>query len=129
MIWTDDAVARLTAFLADPRRLSAAEIADKLGCGRGAVMGKVRRLGLKLQLGHGQHKNSKPSVPRRPKPKLVVTPPAPAHLSLFDLQPHHCRWPYGDGPFTFCGHDKIEGSSYCAAHARMSQRELVCEAA
>lgn len=39
----------------------------------------------------------------------------PLHLSIAVLEPHHCRYPYGEGPFTFCGHDKFSGS-YCAAH-------------
>lgn len=42
------------------------------------------------------------------------------HLSLIDLQPHHCRYPYSlSGGFTFCGHNKAEGSSYCAPHAAL----------
>lgn len=40
----------------------------------------------------------------------------PLHLSLLDLKKGQCRWPLGDGPFTFCGCDVQEGSPYCETH-------------
>ena len=44
----------------------------------------------------------------------------PRHLSLVDLAPGDCRYPYGgeeEGEaITFCGHPQREGSSYCAPH-------------
>lgn len=40
----------------------------------------------------------------------------PRHLKLEALEPNDCRWPFGDGPFTFCGHPKAFGSSYCEHH-------------
>lgn len=45
------------------------------------------------------------------KPASVVT--------LEDLQPHHCRWIYGDpkSDYGFCGCQKVAGTSYCASHA------------
>lgn len=30
----------------------------------------------------------------------------PRNLMLLDLEPNDCRYPYGDGPFVFCGHPK-----------------------
>lgn len=44
----------------------------------------------------------------------------PRHLSLIDLEPNDCRWPYGDGPFTHCGHPHFAGSSYCPSHFFLS---------
>ena len=48
----------------------------------------------------------------------------PRHLSLIELQHPDCRYPYGgdvDGDIiTFCGHRRQRGSSYCAAHFRLS---------
>lgn len=41
-------VDHLRKLLADPERLSASQIADRLGCARNAVIGKVHRLGLDL---------------------------------------------------------------------------------
>lgn len=52
---------------------------------------------------------------REPRPVNDLSDVA-RHLSFDDLGRHHCRFPYGDGPFTFCGHRKAPGSSYCAPH-------------
>jgi GcrA cell cycle regulator len=40
----------------------------------------------------------------------------PRHLSLIELEPNDCRYPYGDDQITFCGHPKMAGSSYCVSH-------------
>ena len=44
----------------------------------------------------------------------------PRHLTLTDLAPGDCRYPYGGDTeseaITFCGHPQRLGSSYCAAH-------------
>jgi GcrA cell cycle regulator len=49
----------------------------------------------------------------------------PRHLSLMDLQPWDCRYPYGGDkagePITFCGHPKFPNSSYCPAHTTLCQ--------
>lgn len=52
--------------------------------------------------------------------KSAAKPDAPAvkELRLLDLEPHHCRWPYGDrAPYHFCGSRKVPGLPYCPAHA------------
>jgi len=46
--------------------------------------------------------------------------PEHERVHLLDLDRHHCRWPYGDGPYTFCGKHRIPGSSYCEFHAARS---------
>ena len=40
----------------------------------------------------------------------------PRHVSLLDLQDGECHWPYGDGPFTFCGCVAVEAKPYCLQH-------------
>jgi GcrA cell cycle regulator len=49
---------------------------------------------------------------------------APRHLSLIDLEPGDCRYPYGgdeDGEaITFCGHPRRQGSSYCTPHFHLT---------
>lgn len=49
----------------------------------------------------------------------------PRHLSLLDLEPGDCRYPYGgdtDGEaITFCGHPRRPGSSYCAPHFHLTR--------
>lgn len=48
----------------------------------------------------------------RPKPEI----PVPLMIGLMDLTDTTCRYPIGDGPFVFCGHEKQAGSSYCPGH-------------
>lgn len=68
----------------------------------------------------------RPRKPRvfRPAPEETIPRCAaiePQHVSLLDLAPEHCRWPYGEGAATtFCGHQKFNGFSYCAAHYFLS---------
>lgn len=50
--------------------------------------------------------------------------PEAERIKLDDLEAHHCRWPYGDGPFAFCGKNKALGSSYCDFHALRSANPL-----
>jgi GcrA cell cycle regulator len=44
----------------------------------------------------------------------------PRHLSLLDLEPGDCRYPYGGDEegevITFCGHPRRQGTSYCTTH-------------
>jgi hypothetical protein len=52
--------------------------------------------------------------PKKPPVAIVVTG---SPVDLIDLQPPHCRYPLGDGPFLFCGDPRVDGlSPYCAAH-------------
>lgn len=46
------------------------------------------------------------------------------HIAFIDLEPHHCRFPYGLGPYTFCGHDKADGSAYCPEHHLLCCTEI-----
>lgn len=46
--------------------------------------------------------------------------PEVERVHLLDLEPHHCRWPYGDGPYMFCGKTKVSGKSYCEFHVLRS---------
>jgi GcrA cell cycle regulator len=48
----------------------------------------------------------------------------PRHLSLLDLEPGDCRYPYGgeqDAAVSFCGHPSAAGRSYCAPHLRLTR--------
>ena len=49
----------------------------------------------------------------------------PRLVSLIELNPGDCRYPYGgdkDGePIVFCGHPRRDGSSYCTPHFRLTQ--------
>lgn len=48
--------------------------------------------------------------------KLAAEPEVALVKHVFDLEPHHCRWPIGDGPFKFCGQQHVAGSPYCGKH-------------
>jgi GcrA cell cycle regulator len=49
----------------------------------------------------------------------------PRHVALIDLGRGDCRYPYGGDaegePITFCGRPRRKGSSYCAAHFRLTR--------
>ena len=40
----------------------------------------------------------------------------PRHVTLAELGPDDCRYPFGERDFTFCGNTKLAGSSYCRVH-------------
>lgn len=67
----------------------------------------------------------KPAVLKRAAAlKLRCVGIVPRHLSLVDLEPGDCRYPYGGDKegeaITFCGHPRRDGSSYCVAHFHLT---------
>lgn len=127
--------------------LSSSQIAAELNCGltRNAVIGRIHRLGLPLR--GRQRPAAKPKAPRIRKQtsrvvwangnsdrlRLIDCPiiecgpvrdvaVEPRNVPLADLVPADCRYPYGEGAaIVFCGHPKIEGSSYCGPHFMLSR--------
>jgi GcrA cell cycle regulator len=61
-----------------------------------------------------------PVFEREEPVKLRCVEVDPRHLSMLELEPGDCRYPYGgdeDGEaITFCGHPCREDSSYCTPH-------------
>jgi GcrA cell cycle regulator len=57
--------------------------------------------------------------------KLRCVGITPRLLSLVELEPGDCRYPYGgdkDGEaITFCGHPRLAGSSYCTPHFHLTR--------
>ena len=122
----------------------------KTNYSRSAAIGRARRMGLAEPV----RPNGPPRVlaaPRQPQfpppPRLVErhVPEArrpvpvseraatlnlrcigivPRHLSLLDLAPEDCRYPYGGDKegeaITFCGHLRRKGSSYCLSHFHLT---------
>lgn len=135
-IWTDNRCDHLR--LLHKGGLSAAEIADQLegDFSRNAVIGKIHRLGL---IRDWERPGGRPTGPRRTRTaprrqklsKIVLNEPEtfhansehqPLHISdILDLKPHHCRWAYGDSPFTWCGCQRVLGSMYCHVHYDQSR--------
>jgi len=66
-----------------------------------------------------------PAWKRKKMPKLRCVEIEPRRLSLFDLEPGDCRYPYGgeeEGEaINFCGHPKRPGSSYCGPHFHLTR--------
>jgi GcrA cell cycle regulator len=117
--------------------LAAVEINREFGSRytRNAAIGRAGRIGL---IGNGQaprkpkvvkerRSNASDHIPRKrwsaPKPKpepeviaLRCAEVVPRNVGLLDLAPADCRYPYGEGPYVFCGLPLTEGSSYCSAH-------------
>jgi GcrA cell cycle regulator len=115
---------------------------------RNAALGRAKRMGLAgpepaREPGHWPKQPSKASLCRRrehhqpefmrPMPVFERTETAPLrcveivprHLSLVELEPGDCRYPYGGDAegeaITFCGHRRRLGSSYCAPHLYLTR--------
>jgi GcrA cell cycle regulator len=140
-VWTDARIAELTKLWG--QGLSCTQVAGVMGCiSRNAVIGKIHRLGLNGRAYHyskstpeerAERKRARakrsndarraerqflrvhPIRPAKPARPAVCEEITPLGVALIDLEPESCRWPYGDGPFTFCGHLNFHGS-YCASH-------------
>jgi len=142
MSWTDEDAAIVEQLWGEG--LSASQIAGRLKrrYTRNAVIGKVHRMGLsgRAVIKRKTERSETASRPRKIRLKPAPTKPQkdilaelpveplpaedirPEKLVAFvDLEPHHCRWVYGDpkeSDHGFCGSEKVIGLPYCAAHAR-----------
>lgn len=58
-----------------------------------------------------------PAPDPKPEPPLMAKPAPSLRLQLQDLSKSQCKWPEGDGPFTFCGHRRFADTPYCREHA------------
>ena len=103
-------------------------INDRFGTSysRNAVLGKANRM--KLLSTHAREKSGKRPKRRdiRPRAAPRIAPAAPCDprgVGLLDLTSHDCRFPFGDGPFTFCGCPVATGKPYCAEHVELTKRE------
>lgn len=124
----------------------AAELNAKYGTGytKNSIVGKVSRLGLVPinKPGTGPCRKDRPVKPKKPRVRREVVriisangnsnamraikttvfegqtlrcvEVEPQHVSIMDLA--GCKYAYGDGPFTFCNHPQLFGSSYCGPH-------------
>jgi len=151
--WTPDREARaLRLYLREG--FTASEVADALGCGftRGAVIGKIRRLGFfkraRADAGAGPaaatsqrgprrlcpsaarvERRLPPQRPPQPLPPLREIGPTGSPVTLALLGPCACRWPIDDPGAgrmhlaLFCAGPAPRGP-YCDAHARLASARL-----
>jgi len=134
--WTPERTTQLKALWIDG--LSCSQIAAKIGrITRNAVIGKVHRLELDRRRQNnpfkksGEHQRERARLnnerrrlrraeagpaPRAWERKIICTEVDPRNIDMMDLEPNDCRWPEGEGPYTFCGAPKFNGFSYCAGH-------------
>lgn len=144
--WTPEREARaLRLYLHEG--FTASEVAEALGGGftRGAVIGKVRRLGYAkrerpttdpaqaapprpCRRSLGVERRLPPQRPPIPLPPLREAPATGVPTRLAALDACACRWPLDDpGPgrmhlALFCAGPPSAGSSYCAAHRELARR-------
>lgn len=144
-VWTDTRIITLKALV--NAGLTARQISDQMGTTRGAVIGKVHRLGIALKT---MPTNGKPRTPRAapgrslPRAKLekrlrismggggesrgfmvdveaVDLPPDTSEFActIVELGADMCRWPLSDpsADMTYCGAPSV--GSWCPRHRRI----------
>lgn len=151
MYWTDEHTKVLRELLA--KGLSYSRIADAINAkfntnySRSATIGRARRMGLvgsdgpreptasldvnaprlhrALERDATGFRRLMPIFERVETVTLRCVEILPRHLSLLDLEPGDCRYPYGGDEegeaITFCGHPKRPDSSYCTAHFHLTR--------
>ena len=139
-LWHDAAEADLRTMCATTQwstRRMAVELSERyvpLFYSRNAVLGKLHRLGVKLNpIPYGPRKprrrkvaglafNGTPTYVEKPKPAPLTAAPEGFRCTLVELKPGDCRWPSddldaGDPGFDFCGAPVAQdGLSYCTFH-------------
>lgn len=142
--WTEERIETLRRLVDEG--LTSSQIAMELGgVTRNAVIGKLHRLQIKLKTAWGNNRGDKPRRVRKMRQDRVARfvhrqvnghgyrshafpsddeHPGSLELSFMDLGDGHCRWPHGDGQYTFCGRPQLNGYSYCAHHERLATRRV-----
>lgn len=52
----------------------------------------------------------------KPDAPMPTEAPEPLHYTLMERPDRACKYPFGSKPYTFCGHARRTGSSYCPYH-------------
>lgn len=146
--WTDQEIAELIRLAATGISYSA--IGEQMGFSKNAIIGKAHRLGLGKRLIRNRAAKPKQTeqeapvvdVPKKEKGRVKFDSffqlftgrrdgdmifrsrhqESQSHkaVKLLELEPHHCRFPRGEGSaITFCGNARLIRSSYCADCARI----------
>lgn len=89
------------------------EIAKQFGVSRHSILGKIHRTKDIPNKTEGAFK--KPIILNGYKKEPIKRQAAKRGVPLSEIGPHDCRWPYGDGPFKFCGKE-CGKNTYCELH-------------
>ena len=122
--WTPQRIDQLKVLW--EKKYPASEIAKLFSTTRNTIIGKLNTLKL---IGKRPKPVRKPKpAPKRPLKKVLVPrvklkpeppkPEEPLHITLHELTNKTCKWPFGTGPYTFCGCKPIGGSPYCLKHTK-----------
>jgi len=107
---------RRSAAKAAARACKAADPARKTKAGRPARSGSCR---------DGAPPPAEPAAIPTAQVQLRCVGIAPRLISIVELEPGDCRYPYGgdrdDDPIAFCGHPRRAGSSYCEPHFHLTR--------
>jgi len=131
--WTEAKVAELRCLVAEEVPYS--QIARQLGVSRNAAIGKASRLNICAPpeidrpvsipvraAAHARSRAADLALLRPRKFQYDPIPPAvsidPLNLSMDQLKFFHCRYITNDDlrQPTYCAHDTVEGTSWCAFH-------------
>lgn len=143
--WTDDRVEHLTKlYIAGFSGSQIAK--ELGGTTRNAVIGKINRMGLNTDAmltepekaeRHARKfeadrlRQERAALKAKRRSRLTSTPTLyeafvkrpvddlaqfSKNIPFIELEPHHCRFSFGKGPYLFCGNDKQDNSSYCPGH-------------
>jgi GcrA cell cycle regulator len=149
-IWTPEHCEALRAYLTNGLSYSEAartiNASFKTAYSRSAVIGRAKRMGLassdrpkhatspmqRPQAGRQKREREPRKTAEPVRPVVEPTQPvklrcvgvSPRLVSLAQLEPGDCRYPYGGDhegeAITFCGHPRSDGSSYCAPHFQLT---------
>jgi GcrA cell cycle regulator len=112
MSWTPEKIELLTSLW--NQGWTTARIGEELGVGKNAVVGKAHRLGLPKRPSPIQRRAEEAEQKKAPAPKQQSK-----GITIFDLGPGMCRWPFGDpgdDDFHFCGKKIVPSKPYCDEH-------------
>lgn len=118
MKWDDEKTEKLKRYYFE--HLRASEIGRRLGFSKNAVIGKLRREGLKWQ---PEPKKDKPTKTKKVKVKKEIIFNDPECFlveidgakSLYEIRENECRFLVKNG----CCAKRTENSSYCTSHQKI----------